>query len=524
MNLTELHSFKLSDALYFHKDLNPAIFDGDRMNDEVRQQLLLIASDFIEHLGITDLDVDDITISGSNAAYTYTRHSDIDLHILVDLNKFADNDIYRELFDAKKIVYNDQHDIYINDYEVELYVQDANQPVISLGEYSVLHDKWIRLPRKRKANFDQNATKLKFEKLYKLAEFAYKSNNLHKIKNVLKNIKKYRQAGLDLNGEFGPENLAFKALRSKGVITKLYEKLNELHSKKLSLPESKLLDKPEMTTTQLAKKHNVSRQEIENQLKKGIKVEMEHTSKYDVAKEIALDHLAENPDYYSKLEKAELEEVFNTPTTNVLWDTSDPDLVSANFTASSGVSYRLSITAPYMGPDEMDPYDFFGTDINDNVYDRAKFVEFEIPSKQPYGKGKQGIENTGAAAEVFGIVTNALLQYAKKYKPSMLYFQGAEPNRARLYATIAKRMLRGLPGWGMATDRGGHHIALYNKRIVKSNPVTEASGYIPSEKEKNDPRFKTALTDDVKPDAIKKNANAFGFKVSRAGIPPLLRK
>ena len=51
-----------------------------------------------------------------------------------------------------------------------------------------------------------------------------------------------------------------------------------------------------------------------------------------------------------------------------------------------------------------------------------------------------------------------------------------------------------------------------------------ASGYIPSNAEKDDPRFKTALTVDVKPNSIKKNASAFGFKVSRAGIPPLLRK
>jgi hypothetical protein len=51
-----------------------------------------------------------------------------------------------------------------------------------------------------------------------------------------------------------------------------------------------------------------------------------------------------------------------------------------------------------------------------------------------------------------------------------------------------------------------------------------ASGYIPSNAEKNDPRFKTALTVDVKPGTLKKNAKAFGFKVSRAGIPPLLRK
>jgi hypothetical protein len=50
--------------------------------------------------------------------------------------------------------------------------------------------------------------------------------------------------------------------------------------------------------------------------------------------------------------------------------------------------------------------------------------------------------------------------------------------------------------------------------------MSEASGYIPNEKQKNDPRFKTALTVDVHPDSIKKNAKAFYWNTSRAGIPP----
>ena len=58
-------------------------------------------------------------------------------------------------------------------------------------------------------------------------------------------------------------------------------------------------------------------------------------------------------------------------------------------------------------------------------------------------------------------------------------------------------------------------------RIKRVNvQLEEASGYIPSEKQKNDPRFKTALTVDVHPDSIKKNAHAFYWTTSRAGIPP----
>ena len=47
------------------------------------------------------------------------------------------------------------------------------------------------------------------------------------------------------------------------------------------------------------------------QLMMGVKVEMEHTSSPTIAMRIALDHLAEIPDYYTRLEKME-EEAFNT--------------------------------------------------------------------------------------------------------------------------------------------------------------------------------------------------------------------
>jgi len=240
MNLREIEQFNLHDAIFFRDELNPVIFNGDRMDPEVRKQLLVIAEDFVDHLGIPHLNVADVTLSGSNAAYTYTKHSDIDLHILVDINALDNDVVYRELFDAKKILYNNTHDITIGGYDVELYVQDTNQPVISLGEYSVVFDKWLRLPRKRRADPDQASAKLKFNKLARLANLALKHADFDSMNNVLTTIKKYRQAGLDMHGEFSPENLAFKALRSKGIIEKLRNKRDELHSKQLSLPESML--------------------------------------------------------------------------------------------------------------------------------------------------------------------------------------------------------------------------------------------------------------------------------------------
>lgn len=56
----------------------------------------------------------------------------------------------------------------------------------------------------------------------------------------------------------------------------------------------------------LAKKHDVTVDALKKQLEIGIKVEHEHTEDDDKARRIALDHLDEKPDYYTKLKKAGL--------------------------------------------------------------------------------------------------------------------------------------------------------------------------------------------------------------------------
>jgi hypothetical protein len=63
-----------------------------------------------------------------------------------------------------------------------------------------------------------------------------------------------------------------------------------------------------LTLPQIAKKHGVPIEDLMSQFKLGIKTEMEHTDNKKQAKEIAMDHLAENPKYYTKLKKAKLEE------------------------------------------------------------------------------------------------------------------------------------------------------------------------------------------------------------------------
>lgn len=55
----------------------------------------------------------------------------------------------------------------------------------------------------------------------------------------------------------------------------------------------------------IAAKHGIPIERLMKQLKKGIKVEMEHTTEEMIAVEIAKDHLMEDPAYYDKLETIE---------------------------------------------------------------------------------------------------------------------------------------------------------------------------------------------------------------------------
>jgi hypothetical protein len=239
MNINELDSYNLGDAVKFNDQLNPRIWGADeKMLPKVREQLLQIADDFGEFLGI-DVEVKDITVSGSNAAYTYTPYSDIDLHLVVDLPQADANEVYRELFDAKKYAYNDQHDITIGGYDVELYVQDANKPHISQGIYSIKNNDWVNVPNRRKPNIDDISVKSKFEDIGQRIESAIESGDYEKMTELATKIRDYRQSGLDAHGEFGPENLAFKILRSQGMIQSLYDARNAAKDAMLSLDERK---------------------------------------------------------------------------------------------------------------------------------------------------------------------------------------------------------------------------------------------------------------------------------------------
>jgi hypothetical protein len=62
-----------------------------------------------------------------------------------------------------------------------------------------------------------------------------------------------------------------------------------------------------ITKGNIIEKYDITLAELNKQITIGVKVEMEHVDDDKMAREIAMDHLIELPDYYTRLNKMELE-------------------------------------------------------------------------------------------------------------------------------------------------------------------------------------------------------------------------
>ena len=221
-------------AVTVNKDLNPRIWaDGDLI-PEVRERLIKIAKAFEEFIGI-DIDVIDYTVTGSNANYTWTSHSDLDLHLIVPGTVPEEQ---RELFSAKKTLWGEQRVITVKGLPVECYVQGQDEPHHSTGVYSIVKERWIETPKKVKPDVDDAAVDAKKDQLLREIESALLSKDLAKLQVVKERITQMRKSGLERAGEWSVENLVFKILRNLGLIDRVSDTIRELEDQELSLENS----------------------------------------------------------------------------------------------------------------------------------------------------------------------------------------------------------------------------------------------------------------------------------------------
>jgi len=228
---------EFSNPIEYHKELNPKLWDRDRLRSEVRGALLRIAEDFLEFVGVP-VDVLDIVITGGNVNYIYTNKSDIDLHIIANYDNINCDREASELFDTKRLLYKEQYDLTIHGVPVELYVEDHRHPAVSMGVYSVAHDKWLNKPSADIPKYNEEELEHWVDIWHTVLEHAMKTGDLQTCRTSIKLLRDYRKKGLKTPaGEFSIPNLVYKSLRNDDTVKGITALINRLHDRSLSVPQ-----------------------------------------------------------------------------------------------------------------------------------------------------------------------------------------------------------------------------------------------------------------------------------------------
>lgn len=155
-----------------HDELNPKLFEGNNLKEDVKNALLDIVNAFVEDLKENEVDIKikDAVIIGSNVSYNYTKDSDLDLHIIADTeNSKYSEDLLTLLYSAYRSIFNKNYDITIKGIPCEVYVELDSVQANSNGIYS-LYNGWIKEPEQKDI---PDIDKEEFDKLFKEWEDKY---------------------------------------------------------------------------------------------------------------------------------------------------------------------------------------------------------------------------------------------------------------------------------------------------------------------------------------------------------------
>ena len=219
----------------YNTTLNPKLWDHDRLKPEVRGALLRMAEDFIDFVAVP-FDVEDIVITGGNVNFTYTAHSDIDLHIIADFSSVQCEREVAELFDSKRLLYKRRYDLEIHGVPVELYIEDNRMPARSAGLFSVADDQWLARPQKTVPKYDHVELDHMLSVWTKILQRATMTGDLQICRRAVQLLRTYRKRGLaTAAGEFSIPNLVYKSLRNDRAIDGITRLIDRLHDQELSI-------------------------------------------------------------------------------------------------------------------------------------------------------------------------------------------------------------------------------------------------------------------------------------------------
>ena len=260
--------------------LNPKLWDDTRLKPKLDKKFIRIAKAFYDFLEI-DAPILDILLIGSNANYNWTEHSDIDLHVVIDYQSINKNlHLVKNYMMAKKSLWNANYPLTYQGMAIELYAQDWNDKLHStVGQYSLAKGKWIKQPSADTVSIDDDIIDEKARPLeYQIDALEPTDPKLRvKIENILLHLRRMRQTGLEAEGEYSVENLAYKKLRNSGHLERLKDLLRTSTMTSLAVENAAHSNKPEsyveMLANHVAKKRIMTETEWQTVMKKTDAVE-----------------------------------------------------------------------------------------------------------------------------------------------------------------------------------------------------------------------------------------------------------
>ena len=216
-----------------HDTLNPLLWTGSKLQPDIESALVKIAQDFKKFIDVP-FDVVDVRITGGQVSYFYTKHSDLDLHLIADFSSVKCDREAAELFDAKRLLYKAKYDITVRGIPVELYVEDLNHPAVS-ASYSIQKRQWITEPNKNLGPFDIDEIERLSTVWGEIIRHSLRSKNVKTARKTLDLLRKFRHLGLKTQGEYSTANLVYKTLRNSDLIRKLQNYIDQQHDQNLSV-------------------------------------------------------------------------------------------------------------------------------------------------------------------------------------------------------------------------------------------------------------------------------------------------
>lgn len=232
---------KLKESIEVHNTLNPLLWNSDNtLKTDIGEALRAIVLQYIDDSEVLkESHIIDIELLGSNASYNYTKDSDLDLHIVVNMESISsDTALVQIACNAEKSVFNKAYNITVKGIDVELYVEDVNAATASNGIYSLTKNEWIKFPTRMDIpdvtnNPDYNVLLGEWVKAAK--DILNNSSSSSEISRFINEIYNLRRLSIMTEGEYGIGNLVFKEVRNKGLLQQLKDMLNLMSSRELSL-------------------------------------------------------------------------------------------------------------------------------------------------------------------------------------------------------------------------------------------------------------------------------------------------